>query len=172
MPVDSTIEPKRRDSYQAKAAKAKSKKAKKKKWPLGGHICEDLIDEESSIDEQSDEDNEEPKETEGRVKGLRFTRTQVPLQPALWRTTHSIQGVSADFAAVKPPDKGFARALLYVQLSRCTSAEALYLLRRLKRTDFTANKEDVKLVMREYERLQKLPNRPSHKVRDKLFRKK
>ena len=110
MPVDSTSEPKRRDCYQTKDAKAKATKARKKKQALGGHICEDLSD-ESSIDgggQQSDNDNDESKETKGRVNGLRFSRIQVPIQPALWRSTHSIQGVSADFAAVKPPGIGFA----------------------------------------------------------------
>ena len=107
MPEDATIEPKKRNSFQSKAEKAKKTKATKKKRTSGGRGDEDEPMDDPRI--LNDEENDEP-ETEGRVKGLRFTRTQIPLQPALWRTTHSIQGVSADFAAVKPPDTGFAVA--------------------------------------------------------------
>ena len=40
----------------------------------------------------------------GKNKGIPIQREQVPLVPALWRTTHSIQGVTADVVFVKPPD--------------------------------------------------------------------
>ena len=101
----------------------------------------------------------------GKNKGIPIQREQVPLVPALWRTTHSIQGVSAAMVFVKPPDTAFARALLYVMLSRCTTLEGLHLLRELIAKDFIGRAQDAKSVIEEYERLRQLPSKVTRDIK-------
>ncbi len=94
--------------------------------------------------------------SESKIKNEYF-RFQLPLDMAHCSTTHKRQGVTAKFGAViKPTDYDrtpFSRGLEYVQLSRATKLEDVFLIGKLNKKHFQSHVAEKNKIVKEYERL-------------------
>ena len=94
--------------------------------------------------------------SESKIKNEYF-RLQLPLDMAHCSTTHKRQGVTAKFGTViKPTDYNrtpFSRGLEYVQLSRATKLEDVFLIGKLNKKHFQSHVAEKNKIIREYERL-------------------
>ena len=90
----------------------------------------------------------------------KFTRWQLPLEPAFACTTRKMQGSTAKYGAVIMPSIGrpFARGLDYVAASRPTELNKLFLLKRLEESNFNSFQADITAIKNEYIRLHNLNN--------------
>ena len=99
--------------------------------------------------------------SDSKIKG-EYLRFQLPLEMAHCSTTHKRQGVTAKFGTViKPTDYDktpFSRGLEYVQLSRATKLEEVFLIGKLHKRHFVSHVSEKNRIEREYERLKQIEN--------------
>ena len=93
--------------------------------------------------------------------GEKYSREQVPLEPANATTVHQAQGSSTEEHVMCPPGSphaDFARSLFYVALSRCELLSGLHIImHKVTREMFTKHKKHIDEINAEYERLRQLP---------------
>jgi hypothetical protein len=95
-----------------------------------------------------------------RHQGVEYTREMLPLEPAMASTVHAAQGSTVSAHVMIPPGgeyADFARALLYVALSRVTNLTGLFLIRHLITAKmFTKWEQQIARISEEYTRLRNL----------------
>jgi len=96
------------------------------------------------------------------MDGRSHQREMLPLEACTASTVHSAQGMTVERHVMIPPGGeygNFARALLYVALSRCKSLQGLFLLKYLVTAEmFTKFFPHLAPITQEYERLRALPH--------------